>query len=311
MNDFQKMFLKMVPSIREDELELIKQQKITGKALVINGTRNVAVNVHRAKKDFAPVLFELHGGGFVFGSELKNDALAEYICEKLDINVVSIGYSKAPENPYPSALNDIYYVIKWFREHDLEEKIDRESFALMGFSAGANLAAVISIMAKEKKDFSIAAQVLHYPYLDAVTPPSEKKRYPGDIPLEMMELFVEYYSSEEQRKDYSVSPVFAQIEQLEGLEPTLIITAEDDALKDEGEKYYKMLTKAKVDTEYETMPGAHHGYIEDWYNPAVYDAVPEDKKNLHSNNFGDYAAKAIDKTVEFLSKKIGYYNELK
>jgi len=310
MNDFSRMFTKMVPSIREDELELAKQQKLTGIKTVIRGERTVPVNIHRAKKDFAPVLFELHGGGFVFGNELKNDEIGELIRQRLDINVVSIGYSKAPENPYPAALDDIYFVMKWFYDNNLKEKVDKDLFAVMGFSAGANLATVTAMMAKQRNDFNIFAQVLHYPYLDALTHPSDKKRHPGDIPLEMMELFADYYSSGNQREFYSVSPIKAEKSQLEGLAPALIITAQEDALKDEGEKYYEMLKKAGVETEYKAMPGAHHGYIEDWYNPAIYAASPEDKKNVHSNNFGDSAEKAIEIAIEFLNKRIGYNSEL-
>lgn len=207
-----------------------------------------------------PVYFDMHGGGFMFGRAEKDEAMNLEISEKTGVRIVSIEYAKAPEFPYPVALDQVRAVVEHVRGNADAWGIDERRMAIGGHSAGGNLAAAACIRAKREGRFRFLCQILDYPPLDLATDPYEKPQPEGCIPPHVSTLFDACYVSPEQRKDPCVSPVFATAEQLAGMPPALFILPCMDSLHDEGMKYAGMLREAGVCVECHEYPRALHGF---------------------------------------------------
>lgn len=301
MSDYIRSFKKIIPYLRESTWEGIEKNEQYGEKIeVLTENESVEVYLHRAEGNNAPVLFELHGGGFVLGHAAKDDGLCEFIKNQMNIHVVGINYRKAPEHPYPAAITDVLNVMKYFGENAGQYGMDSKRFAVMGFSAGANLATVASIKSKNEEAYQIVCQILHYPFLDAITNPYEKDKHPADLPCEVMEAFNELYATKEERGLPWISPVLASIELLKGVAPAIILTAKEDALCKEGLLYGEKLKEAGVSVEVRAIENAHHGYIEDYYNKSCFDIIPEETKASFHSNFGEAAKEAIECTMREL-----------
>lgn len=299
MEEFTHLFARIAPSVRKEQLELTLAQPLAGTRMEIPlGGRLVEVWFHRAENPNAPVLFEMHGGGFILGDAAKNDMLRQQICTAGNIHVAGINYRKTPQHPYPAALEDVIGVIGWFSENADELGISRHGFFVSGESAGANLATAAVNRIKTEGLIPILGQILHYPFLDLMS--AHIPRYPTDLPEEVVRAFIELYCDEKQRCDPAVSAVCSTRASLAGTPPTLIITAEYDTLKSCGQLYADLLRAAGTDVRVIEMSGAHHGYIEDWWNPACYSMVPEKEKQYHTPNFGELAERAVAETKAFI-----------
>ena len=299
-----RAFLDMVPSIRRFNTDLVLSQPLTGEALTLPlEGRELQVYLHRAAEPDRPAVFEFHGGGFVLGNAEKDDRICETLSKELNANVIGVNYRLAPEHPYPAALDDAYDVIRYFQQHAADYRLDASRMAVLGFSGGATLATAAALRAVEEKDFSLRAQVLHYPYLDSTRMPAEKNHYPCDMDPAVMTAFTRLYSKEEERTLPAVSPVCAAEEELRGMPPALILPAEYDALKEEGLQYAGNLQKAGVPVYCKVIPDAHHGYIEDAGNEQVYSFTAEDVKKTHSAYFVAWAKAALILTVSFLKAR--------
>lgn len=305
-NPFIRSFKKIIPSLRKDTRSILEQSDLTGERFIVPlNHREIEVFWHRADKGNAPVLFELHGGGFALGDARKNDQIREYIKNSLNIHVIGINYRKAPENPYPDALNDVIDILKYYSEHAGAFQMDRRRFALMGFSAGANLAVAAAMKVKGNQDFHIICEVLHYPFLDAKTNPQDKKGDKGELPDEIMDAFNELYAKKQDRGLPEVSPVYASKELLSGMPETMIFTAQNDALCAEGFLYSEKLKEAGVPVSYDMIKDAHHGYIEDAFQDDCYNSTPKETRELHSKRFKEAAKEAIDLTILRLIELLG------
>lgn len=301
MKDYTRSFAKIVPSIRKSTMDIINKHPLMGTLLSVP-TRDgyVEVFIHKASTDNKPVLFEFHGGGFALNDARKDDNLRQTIRGNLDINVVGVNYRKAPEHPFPAAINDCYDVIKYFHDNGDKLGVDTDKFAVVGFSAGANLATVTAIQVAQTKEFQIKMQILHYPHLDSVTDPREKKRHPADLPIELMDTFTEMYCGGENLSDYRISPLYATEELLRGTAKAYIFPVEDDALCEEGIAYGEKLKAAGVPTEVKIIKDAYHGYIEDLYNLPCYETLPEDTRALHHEDIANTASQALEQSIVIL-----------
>lgn len=304
-----RIFLDMVPDLRKFNTDLIRGQKHSGEEMRIHlPGRDIAVWFHKAKNadgtlitDRAcPAVFEFHGGGFVLGNAEKDDALCERITDTVGCHTIGVDYRLAPEHPFPAAVKDAYGIVRKMQACAGTYGIDRNRMAVIGFSGGATLAAAAAMQTVLNGEFSLAGQVLHYPYLDSVRMPDEKQHYDCDMDPVVMRAFTLLYSTEEERGNPYVSPVCASAEELKGTAPALIIPAERDALKDEALVYAGHLQAAGVPTELYVMPDAHHGYIEDHGNPEVYETTPENTRETHSPYFHERAEEALERTCTFL-----------
>lgn len=211
-------------------------------------------------KDKAPVFFDLHGGGFIMGSADMDETLNLEFNRQVSCKIISIQYAKAPEFPYPVAVNQVYAVVKHVFENAEKYAIDTEKMAIGGYSAGGNLSTVACMKAKQEGQFQFVCQILDYPPVDLATSPREKPNPKGAIPRGIAQVFNDCYVDPAQAQDPYVSPVYATQEQLKGLPPALFILAGRDSLHDEGLKYRGMLQAAGVVTECYDYPNAAHGF---------------------------------------------------
>ena len=302
---FLRGFLNTVPAIRSYQTELVMAQKRMGEALAVQlPGREITVCLHKAKGGgTSPAVFEFHGGGFIFGNAEKDDAICQMVSESLKCHVIRVNYRLAPEHPYPAAFDDAYEVILHFHAHAKEYGIDIQKMAVMGYSAGATLAAAVAMRCRKSGEFTLCGQVLHYPYLDSVHMPQEKRQYDCDMDAEVMRAFTVLYSKEHERALSYVSPVCALKEDLEGVAPACIIPAQKDALKEEGLLYAQKLKEAGVMVYCQVMPDVHHGYIEDAGNQTLYEAAAEDTRMHHSPYFKTWAQAALQISCMFLSRR--------
>ncbi|NDI98907.1 alpha/beta hydrolase [Flavobacterium sp. LaA7.5] len=215
-----------------------------------------------AKKDI-PVFMFFHGGGWVLGDYPTHKRLVRDLVVASGAAAVFPDYTPSPEAQYPIAINQAYAATKWVAAHGTEIGIDGKNLAVVGNSVGGNMAAVVALMAKDKKGPEIKLQVLLWPVTDAdFTRPSytlyAQERF-LTTPL-MQWMWNNYLPDVEKRKEIYASPAQASLAQLQGLPPTLIQLAENDILYDEGLAYGRKLDEAGVPTTVTTYNGMIHDY---------------------------------------------------
>lgn len=209
----------------------------------------------------AGVVF-FHGGGWVLGDIDTHDGQVRDLVVKSEAVFVSVDYRLAPEDPFPAGAEDCYAAAVWVAEHAAELGIDASRLAVAGDSAGGNLAAVVSQMARERGGPEIKFQLLVYPVCDMEPDrwPSMKENENGPfLTKETMEWFYNHYLGDADPLTPYISPIRA--DDLSGLPPALIITAEYDPLRDEGEGYGHRLREAGVEAEIVRVDGMFHGFF--------------------------------------------------
>nr|AVP27245.1 AFEST variant 4D11 [synthetic construct] len=240
---------------QHERVERVEDRTIKGR----NG--DIRVRVYQQKPD-SPVLVYYHGGSFVICSIESHDALCRRIARLSNSTVVSVDYRLAPEHKFPAAVYDCYDATKWVAENAEELRIDPSKIFVGGDSAGGNLAAAVSIMARDSGEDFIKHQILIYPVVNFVAPtPSllEGGEELWVLGQKIMSWFSEqYFSREEDKFNPLASVIFAD---LENLPPALIITAEYDPPRDEGEVFGQMLRRAGVEASIVRYRGVFHGFI--------------------------------------------------
>lgn len=210
----------------------------------------------------APVLIAFHGGGFVRGSIQSHDGFFKRLAHYGGFSVLSIGYRLAPEHKYPAAVDDAYASLRWVQEHGSEKGLDTARIAIGGDSSGGNLAAVAVQDAKRLGTPLPIFQLLIYPTTDAnFNAPSHSLFANGFfLTSEKMNWYRDHYlNTEAQRNEERASPGLAK--DLEGLPPTLVITAGFDPLRDEAEDYARRLKEAAVPVGVIRHEGMVHGFM--------------------------------------------------
>jgi acetyl esterase len=207
-----------------------------------------------------PTVVYFHGGGFVIGSLDTHDGICRALANEADCVVVSVGYRLAPEHGFPAAVDDAFAAVQWAAENAASIGADSGRIAVAGDSAGANLAAVATLVAREKGRPEIRFQLLVCPCTDLTSLETDSYcEYAEGLILTKatMEWFRDLYLPREQdRQDPHASPLLAK--DLSGLPPALVITAECDVLRDEGRAYADRLKQAGVPTTYSCYPGMIH-----------------------------------------------------
>ena len=211
-----------------------------------------------------------HGGGWVLGSVDGHDDLCRDLCVRSGHAVLSVEYRLAPEHPFPAGLDDAVASIRWAYEHARELGADPERLAVAGDSAGGNLAAVV---ASRLRDTAAAPrfQLLVYPVTDGTMGhPSYAENADGYfLTRDTMAWFWQHYVGSGSRTDPACSPLHAPASALEGVAPALVITAEFDPLRDEGEAYASRLSEAGVPCTTTRYDGVIHGFFQ------MGDMIPE------------------------------------
>jgi acetyl esterase len=220
------------------------------------------------KREPIPVLVFYHGGGWVIGDLDTHDVACRLIANEARCAVVSVDYRMGPEHKFPAAVDDAYAAAHWVAGEAKSLRIDAEKFAVGGDSAGGNLAAVVSLMARGKRRDGdatapkIAYQVLIYPATDMHMETGSHTRFARDhlLTRDSMDWFQQQYlNGPADREDWRASPLRAK--SLAGLPPAYIVVAGHDPLRDEGEAYAVALKKAGVPVVFREFPGQIHGFV--------------------------------------------------
>lgn len=229
----------------------------------------------------SPLVLFTHGGGFVSGGLDAMQFLCAQVAAAARASVVSVEYPLAPEHPYPAALDTSYAALRWVAERADELGGDASRLVVMGDSAGGNIAAALCLLARRNGGPHIDGQVLVYPALDATLSTAAMRAATVKRRAEC-ELFYGYYVGDRNRADELVSPLLA--DDLSGLPRATIITAEHDALRDDGLLYAARLERAGVPVRYTSYLGMPHGFLS---MPRICTAAPQAIAEIAQTVSGD------------------------
>lgn len=215
------------------------------------------------KKELLPVLVFYHGGGWVIGDLDTHDVACRTLANEARCAIVSVDYRMGPEAKFPAAVDDAYAAAKWVAEEAKFLRVDAARLAVGGDSAGGNLAAVVSLLARDAGNVpKIAYQLLIYPATDMhMTTPSHQRYGEGHLlTRSAMDWFQEQYLNDgKDRDDWRASPIRAA--SLKGLPPAYVLVAGFDPLRDEGEAYAMAMKQAGVPVIFREFPGQIHGFV--------------------------------------------------
>ncbi|MEV5915867.1 alpha/beta hydrolase [Streptomyces chartreusis] len=211
-----------------------------------------------------PVIIYIHGAGWVFGNAHTHDRLVRELAVGTGAAVVFPEYDLSPEARYPVAIEQNYAVAQWVVREGADNGLDAGRIAVAGDSVGGNMTAALTLMAKERGDVPLVQQVLFYPVTDASFDTASYRQFAEGYFLrrDAMQWFWDQYTTEEaERAQITASPLRAGVEQLQGLPPALVITAEADVLRDEGEAYAGKLRAAGVPVTAVRYQGVIHDFV--------------------------------------------------
>lgn len=208
-----------------------------------------------------PILVFFHGGGFVLGDLEMVDQMCRFFSDKAQCLVISVAYRLAPEHKFPAAVEDASFTLKWVAENAAKWNGDQTRIAVGGESAGGNLATVAAQIARDAGGPSLVFQLLIYPVVrfDFATPSYEEHGHSNNLTTKEMKWFKEQYLDNEQERHPHASPMFAP--DLTNLPPALVITAEYDPLRDEGEEYADRLRSFGVPASCIRYQGMVHSFL--------------------------------------------------
>jgi acetyl esterase/lipase len=208
-----------------------------------------------------PVLYWMHGGGYVLGSLDQDDVMMEQIVEDVGCVCISVDWRRSPENPFPAAMDDCRAGLSWVYEHAEEIRINRERIAIGGGSAGGGLAAGLALVVRDEGEIPLMLQLLVYPMIDDrnVTPSSHAIVDPSVWCRTTNVLAWRAYIG---ASTGPVSPYAApaRAADLRGLPAAYVVVGELDLFVDEDIAYAQRLINAAVPTELHVYPGAIHGF---------------------------------------------------
>ncbi len=207
-----------------------------------------------------PVVVNFHGGGWVGGDPRQSEWWCSSIAAQAGVVVVSVDYRLAPEHQFPIAAEDCYAATLWVAEHAEELGVDGARLAVMGDSAGGNLAAVVSLMARDRGTPAIALQVLIYPSVDLIEtfPSEDENEFAPILGKADLTAYSALYRGTDDGTDPYGSPLRGKHHDLP---PALIQTAQHDPLRDHGAAYAGALRAAGVEVRLTNYVDAVHGYI--------------------------------------------------
>src|SRR5438445_2517780 len=211
-----------------------------------------------------PVIVYIHGAGWVFGSMQTHDWLMRELAVGAQAAVVFPEYRLSPEAKYPTALEECYSVVKWVAERGREHGLNPERLAVAGDSVGGNMTAAVTLLSRERGEPDIQLQLLFYPVTDAAFDTPSYHQFAEGYHLRrdaMMWFWDQYTRHPGERNEITASPLRASTEQLKGLPPALIITAEAAVLRDEGEAYANKLREAGVRVTAVRFQGTMHDFV--------------------------------------------------
>ncbi|MEO5839251.1 MAG: alpha/beta hydrolase [Acidimicrobiales bacterium] len=254
----RQMEERKVPPVDVPEMAKVEDRKITASD---GGQIPIRIYWPTDAPGPHPVVVFFHGGGWVIGSIESHDATCKSLAAASGMVFVSVDYRLAPEYKFPTPPEDCFAATKWVVENAAEIGVDTSRLAVAGDSAGGNLAAAVALMARERGGPAIKFQLLIYPVTDFDLT-SRSMIDNGDgyfLTRDAMEWFGGHYlASEDDRSHHFAAPIRADVA---GLPPALVITAEYDPLRDEGNEYARRLQRAGVPTTSTCYAGMIHGFF--------------------------------------------------
>lgn len=231
--------------------------------VVEKSSGNIPIRVYKPSSSGPfPLIYMFHGGGWVIGDLDTVDSQCREVCLGTNAVVISVDYRLAPESKFPAAADDCYAVVLRYEDHASQYNGDLNRIAVAGDSAGGNLAAVVALMVRDNGGPALRFQLLVYPVTDGVNKhyPSLKDNAEGFmLTTDGMKWFWDHYCPIEDRSNAYASPIFAKDHS--NLPPALIMTAEFDPFRDEGEAYGECLRKAGNDVVVKRYDGFIHGFF--------------------------------------------------
>lgn len=218
----------------------------------------------KTKTGKLPAIIYAHGGGWVMGDKEAYDMLIKRIANEAECCVIFVNYKKSPEYTYPTALNEICGVLEYITKYPDEFNIDINRIALAGDSAGGNLAAACALKTNYEGGPKIKALALLYPVTDASMNTKSYEEFKNGpwLSKKSMEYFWESYIPDKKRREETyASPLNASTDELKNLPQTLILTVENDVLRDEGEEFARKLDEAGVETANIRINGTIHDFM--------------------------------------------------
>ncbi len=229
------------------------------------GGQSIPLTIVRPEgvKGELPVFMFFHGGGWVLGDYPTHARLIRDLVVNSGAVAVYVGYTPSPEAQYPTAIDQAYAATRWVGEHGKEIQVDSSRLAVAGNSVGGNMAAVVALKAKEAGTPKLSFQLLLWPVTDANLETASYNQFAQGhfLTKPLMKWFWDNYTTDpKQRAERFASPLQATTEQLKGLPPALVQTAEFDVLRDEGEAYARKLDAAGVTVTAVRYNGMIHDY---------------------------------------------------
>jgi acetyl esterase/lipase len=229
-------------------------------------TGTVSIRIIRPKHttDTLPLILHTHGGGWILGDKDTHERLYRELANAVQAVVVFVNYTPAPDAQYPVQIEQAYAALEWALANADEIGIDPKRAAFSGDSVGGNMAAALTLMAKERRGPRLAAQVLFYPVTSASLDTDTYETYADGpwLTREAMRWFWDSYLPDEERRwEITASPVMASLDQLRDLPPALVINGQHDVLCAEGEAYARRLTEAGVPVTQVRYGGTIHDFV--------------------------------------------------
>lgn len=228
------------------------------------GSVRVRVLRPRGTSGLLPVILYLHGSGWVSGNAQTHDRLASELADGARAAVVFPEYDLSPEARYPTAIEQSYTVAQWLYSRGVGHGLDGSRFAVAGDGVGGNMAIALTLLAKERQDVVFTQQVLFYPVTDASFDTGSYHRFSTGYFLrrdEMQWFWDQYTPDQTERAQITASPLRATPDELAGLPPALVMTAEADVLRDEGEAFASKLRQAGVAVTAVRYQGVIHDFV--------------------------------------------------
>src|SRR5690606_2659071 len=234
--------------------------------LVPAGVGDVRVRVVRPVGSTGPLpaVLYMHGGGWVLGNAGTHDRLVRDLATGADVAVVFVEYDRSPEARYPVAVEQGYAAARWVRAHGAEHGIDPARLAVAGDSVGGNMAAALTILAKQRGDVSFVHQSPYYPVTDAAQDTASYADVadgPFLLARSMAWFWDAYLPDVSRRAEITASPLRATLDDLAGLPEAFVVVDENDVLRDEGEAYARRLAEAGVRTTSVRYNGTLHDFM--------------------------------------------------
>jgi acetyl esterase len=226
----------------------------------------VRIRIYRppGTRGLLPVVVYTHGGGWVVGGTRTHDRLVRELTVRSGAAVVFVSYSRAPEAVYPVALEEVYATLAWITTDGFAHDLDFARMAVAGDSAGGNITAAVALLARQRGGPRLAAQLLYYPVTDASFGTASYAEFATGhwLRRDAMEWFWDQYAPDRARRtEITASPLRATTDDLAGLPPALVVTAEADVLRDEGEAYAAAMRSAGVDVTAVRYLGITHDFV--------------------------------------------------